>query len=200
MSGLAFFGWFDQAAPPLFQETNPDPLRAATSFEFKLWSSNEILVDDAVLPLSSVLLTNGGMAYSPGVLNGSYKYQITAINSFGSAATPVLTAQFAAPDAAPNIIVTRIGNTNDFQVKGTGFGAWNGQSVLVNADAGLTFIGGPNSVQQSVTVSQGAFTTNVHAAAPCDSSGGSGSPLRFYVSLKNQLGNISNVVTGLSCI
>jgi len=87
-----------------------------------------------------------------------------------------------------------------FQVIGTGFEAWSGKSVLVNADAGITFPGASDSVQQPVTVnSQGAFISKVNAAVACSNSGGSGSPLRFYLSLQGQPGNISNIVMGLSC-
>ena len=104
------------------------------------------------------------------------------------------------PPAAATITVTRIGSANMFQVIGTGFEAWSGKSVLVNADAGITFPGGSDSVQQPVTVnSQGAFISKVNAAVACSNSGGSGSPLRFYLSLQGQPGNISNIVMGLSC-
>jgi hypothetical protein len=104
------------------------------------------------------------------------------------------------PAAATNITVTRIGSTNMFQVIGMGFEAWSGKSVLINADAGVTFPGGSESVQKPIKVgNQGTFIAQINADLACSNAGGSGSPLRIYVSLQGQPGNIGNIVT-ISCI
>lgn len=193
---VAWFYWLDQAAPPsLFgPPPQPEPLRAATSFEFKLWSlpspTSQVLVNDVILPLSSVLLENGGMAHAVGVLSGNYLFQITAINHFGSAASPQVAAQFAPPASAPNITVSPIGK-DIFQVQGTGFDAWNGRSISVNAAAGLT---GTFAMEQPVSVSQGAFTTRVNTAAICGKAG-PGASVFFTVVVTGSVGGISNIVT-----
>jgi hypothetical protein len=196
-AGVAVFGWSDPATPFL---QPPDSLRAATSFEFKLWSwpttASRILIDDAILPLSSVILGNGSMEYFPGVLDGAYTYQITAINHFGTASTSVQTAQFAPPAAAPTITVVSAG-TNVFQVKGTGFGKWNGQSIVVEADAGVPTT---LTVRVPTTVSQDAFTTNINTAGICEQAGGG--PLLFYATSGAGLGNVSPVISNkvpMSC-
>jgi hypothetical protein len=192
-SNAGQFLWYDEAAlPPWFQPPAPDPLRAATSFEFVLWfqasPTSKTLVDDTIL--SQSVASGGGLGYSPGVLDGNYTFQITAINAFGSASTPVMPAQFAPPAAAPNITAVLVNSaTSEFQVTGTGFEQWNGKTVLINAEAGVTFA---HAVQQSVIVdSSGGFSQTIKAAGVCQHA----SPLRFSVSLPSSAGHISNLVT-----
>jgi hypothetical protein len=190
-AGVAVFGWSDPATP--FLQPQNDSLRAATSFEFKLWSwptsASSILVDDAILPLTSVILGNGSMEYFPGVLDGAYTYQITAINPFGTASTSVQTAQFAPPSAAPIITVVPAG-TNVFKVDGTGFDTWNGQSIVVEADAGVPTT---LTVRVATTVSHGAVATNVNTAGICEQAGGG--PLLFYATLDTGPGTVSPVIS-----
>lgn len=193
-SGSAWFYWWDPAALPPWYNGTPDPQRAATSYEFKLWL-NGALITDVTLPLASVILTNEGMAYSAGVLNGSYTYQIIAFDAFGSAATAILGAQFS-PTTGANIKVTTAGK-NAWQVAGTGFNAWNGQQLLVFAASGLSY---QSETSQTVTVTgQGNFIIpNFNVGSVCQQSGGG--PLKFFVSLPNSpITVVSNTVTGLSC-
>jgi hypothetical protein len=197
-SGETAFTWYDQATPPFWILSPTIPLRAATSFEFKLWKSSSAgdntLVQDTVLALSQVLLTNQTMYYVAGALAGSYVYQIIAINEFGTASTPLLTAQLSIPPAAPNIDVTQSGQ-NLYRVNGTGFQNWNGQSLLLDVDGGITWAHG---TQTLVSISQGGFSTNVSTTNLCATVGSKGA-LRFYVSIQGQVGAVSNVVTGYSC-
>lgn len=193
-SGATWFYWWDPAALPPWYNGTPDPQRAATSFEFKLWRNNA-LVTDVTLPLANVLLTNEGMAYSAGVLNGSYTYQIIAFDAFGSASTPVQGAQFS-PTTGPTITVTTVGK-NAWQVAGTGFNAWNGQQVLVSAAAGATYQS--ETSQQVMVTNLGNFDIgSFNVGNLCQQTGGG--QLKFFVSLPNSPTNvISNTVTGLSC-
>jgi hypothetical protein len=205
--------WWDQAAlPPWLQPPYPDPIRAATSFEIKFWqgqpSTGEVLVIDVTLPLSSVISSSGGtsigMYYYPGVLDGIYTFQITAINPFGSASTSAVSEMFTPPAGSPNITVTRSpASPNLYSITGTGFEAYNGQSVTVEADVG---VGSPASPSLRkvvvVVVNNGGFAiSSFSVAGICGSAaGGSGSPLRFYVlQTINSPGAISNIVTGLTC-
>lgn len=197
--GAVEFSWYDQAnLPPWFNNyPAPNPLRQATSFEFKLWfwptPNSSILIADVMLP--------GGndpnslpFGYGAGVLDGTYTFQIIAINAFGSTPTAVQTANIPAPVAAPNISVG--GAANMFQIHGTGFEPWNGQDVLVSADAGATY---SFSVSTSVTVNNGTFTAPLNTTGVCGQAGPGGA-LRFYVSLPNApLSIISNIITGLAC-
>jgi hypothetical protein len=198
-AGDANFAWWDRADPPLFVTLPADPLRAATLFEFKLWTSSDAgttVIQDAILPASgAVRLTTGSMLYGAGPLDGSYTYQITAINQFGTASTSVLAAHFNPPAVTPIISVTRVG-TNIFRVEGSEFTSLAGQSMQVNADPGITSI---PVTHVAVTIpSSGSFAVDVNTASLC-ALATSGAPINFYVSVPDSVTVVSNIVTGNSC-
>jgi hypothetical protein len=97
---------------------------------------------------------------------------------------------------SPAITVERVGSAGSvFQVRGTGFDQWNGRTVLVNADPPFA---GQQTLQQSVSVSNGTFSVEVNVAGVC-ADAGPGASLNFYVSLPGLIGAISNVVSGIPC-
>jgi hypothetical protein len=140
-----------------------------------------------------------GTVQTPGADTGNlsyatnYAFVVFALNQFNRTSASIKFTSGAKPTATPNIAVTRVGNTNKFQVNGTGFDALNGQTVLVNVDTGASFPGGKHSAQQPVTVNQGTFETIIDATSPCTFSGGKGSPMRIYVSLQGEPGAIGNI-------
>jgi hypothetical protein len=97
---------------------------------------------------------------------------------------------------SPNITIERVGSVGSvFQVNGTGFEKWNGQSILVNADPPFA---GQQTLQQQVSISNGTFTIEVNTANVCGEAG-PGASLHFYASLPGSVGAISNVVSGVPC-
>ena len=101
----------------------------------------------------------------------------------------------------PNITVERVGKVGAvFQVRGTGFEQWNGQSIQVNADPPFA---GQETLQQPASINSGTFSIEVNAAAVCGGAG-PGASLHFYASLPTaSVGEISkvisNVVSGIPC-
>jgi len=200
-SGTSFV-WYDEAnLPPWIWEADgsqygpPNPLRQATSFEFKLWQSpsGTLFVDDTI-PNSTPSGSGLPVEFSPGVLTGAFIYQITAFNSFGSASTAQLgPISITPPAGGPTITVKATGatGTNSFKIQGTGFDAWIGQPVNVNVDVGATFALSQVPVPTAQVNGQGGFIKKL-VATVC--SGNSGAPLRFSVSQQGLAGSISNLV------
>jgi hypothetical protein len=130
--------------------------------------------------------------YPPGLPPGSYTYQVTAINDFGSASA-TQTVTFA---TGPQITVTPV-KENLFQVNGTGFDEWNGHTLTVdvNAGAALQF---PAPPQPTMVNNQGELTAQINTAEICGKAG-SNATLRFSVGWPQQPGSIGNIVTSFTC-
>lgn len=195
------FQWYDEAnLPPWVWEADgspygqPDMIRQASSFEFKLWQSpeNNLIVDDMVpygVPSGSGLPAG----YLAGVLNGNFTYQIIAFNGFGTASTPkVGPIDIVPPAPGPHIDVIKVDDkTNKFQIKGTGFGSWANQTVYINVDRAIGAAGAVSQepVPTVLIDDQGEFNTSITATVcaghPADS-------LRFSVTPENTVGSISN--------
>jgi hypothetical protein len=198
-SGTSFL-WYDEAnLPPWIFDADgspfgpPDALRQATSFEIQLRKSpGNTIVADATIQNTNENGDGQPIGYGAGVLDGTYTYQITADNDFGSASTGLQGPITVTPPApGPNITVELVDSTTStFQVRGTGFDDWNGMKVNINIGLDSPT---SNFVDQNpwpVTVTQGAFTTNVPVTL-C--SGNPGVGLTFSVSQQGAVGAISNL-------
>ena len=195
------FEWYDEAnLPPWIWEADgspygpPNPLRAATSFEFKLWQNpSGNLVSDTTIPVTSAVGSGLPIAFSPGVLDGSFKYQIVALNSSGSAsAGPQGPITITPPAPGPTITAQSIG-TNMYQVQGSGFGNWANKTVNINVELGIGASAGvPQSPVPTAQVNgQGAFSVPVTATV-C--SGHQGAQLTLSVSQPGSASAISNLL------
>jgi hypothetical protein len=195
------FEWYDEAnLPPWIWAADgssygpPNPLRAATSFEFKLWQNpGGNLVTDTTIPVTNAVGGGLPIVFSPGVLDGSFKYQIVALNSSGSAsAGPQGPITITPPAPGPTITAQSIG-TNMFQVQGSGFGNWANTTVNINVEIGIgaSPLVGQSPVPTVQVDGQGAFSVPVTATI-C--SGHAGAQLTLSVSQPNSFGAISNLL------
>jgi hypothetical protein len=198
-SGTSFL-WYDAAnLPPWIFDADdspygpPDALRQATSFEFQLWKSpTGMILTDTTIPNANANGDGQSIGYGAGILNGTYTYQITAYNDFGSASTGLLgPIAVTPPAAAPNITAVLVDPaSNTFQVHGTGFDAWNGTQVNINVEVSILTSNTYGQDPVPVLVTQGGFTWPVEATVCSD---WPGNQLTFSVSQQGSYGSISNL-------
>jgi hypothetical protein len=196
------FLWYDEAnLPPWIWKADdspygpPDPIRQATRFDLKIWDApgNNVIIDE---PIPYNVPNGSGLpaVYDAGVLDGSYTYQVTAFNQFGTASIPKTgPIQITPPAPGPNIAVVTVG-ANEFQVKGTGFEDWAGQTVDINVDIGPSFSVSQEPVPTARVDDQGGFNTNIQATI-CG--GRPGAPLRFSVTEQAAAGFVGKLISNL---
>jgi hypothetical protein len=96
-------------------------------------------------------------------LNGSYTYQITAFNNYGSAST-----------GKKSITITITLGSNQFSVQGSGFTHSNPVKVGISAS-----VSGQSAPETSLTADSGGRIKTVISCQPLCTTAGAGSQLQF---------------------